>query len=464
MVALRGTPDDYDEWEALGAKGWSWDEVLPYFCKLETDLDFSGDLHGNGGPTPIRRINRGDWPPLTRAIYDYAMDHKIPFIDDMNADFRDGYASVPLSNTLAQRASSAICYLDSEVRRRKNLSICSSATVTSLVFEGRKAVGVRAEIAGVKKMFRAREVVLSAGAIHSPAMLLRSGIGPAKSLQDLGINVIANRPGVGANLQNHAILFVAARLHRYARQANELRTHPTTCFRYSSGLSGVPRSDLYLNIQSKSSWNAVGQQIANLAAVLLKPLSRGTLTLHSPDYRIPPLVEFNFLSEQEDLTRLAGGFSKIIEILYSPNVRPLFGQPFPVRFTDRIRRLNRLTKANALKSSVIAKLLDVSPGLSDRLLALLTGRPVDLTALISDPAALAEHVRDNVAGVFHPVSTCRMGSIDDLNAVVDSVGRVIGVEGLRVVDASIMPTLPRGNTNIPTIMVAEKISAAMNLH
>src|SRR5262249_16890447 len=132
MVALRGTPDDYAEWEALGAAGWGWNEVLPYFRKLEADADFSNDLHGLDGPAPIPRPPPDDWPPLSKALHAYAQDRQIPFIADMNGDFRDGYASVPMSNWPDKRASSAICYLDASVRRRSNLTVMSRAIVTQL--------------------------------------------------------------------------------------------------------------------------------------------------------------------------------------------------------------------------------------------------------------------------------------------------------------------------------------------
>src|SRR5262249_50033311 len=140
MVALRGTPDDYAEWESLGAIGWGWRDVLPYFRKLETELDFPGDAHGNAGPVPIRRTAREEWPALSRAVHQYTMERQIPFIADMNADFRDGYGAVPMSNWPNRRASAAICYLDDAVRRRKNLTIVSHATVDRLGFDGPPAI------------------------------------------------------------------------------------------------------------------------------------------------------------------------------------------------------------------------------------------------------------------------------------------------------------------------------------
>jgi 5-(hydroxymethyl)furfural/furfural oxidase len=155
------------------------------------------------------------------------------------------------------------------------------------------------------------------------------------------------------------------------------------------------------------------------------------------------------------------GFRRVVDIVTFPAVRALMGKPFPVRFTDRLRRLNQRSRANALKASLVARALQVSPSLSDWVLAHLTGGADDLASLVADDERLAEHVRANVAGTFHVCGTCRMGSPDDPEAVVDASGRVYGIEGLRVADASVMPSVPRGNTNIPTLMVAEKLSTAI---
>ncbi|MEN3383963.1 MAG: 5-(hydroxymethyl)furfural/furfural oxidase, partial [Hyphomicrobiales bacterium] len=246
-----------------------------------------------------------------------------------------------------------------------------------------------------------------------------------------------------------------------ARQAETPRTLQFSCFRLSSGLPGCPKTDLVVNLQSKSSWNALGAQIANLGPVLWKPFSRGQVTLVSGDAKQYPLVEFNFVADERDLARMKYGFRFVVDLLASNAVRPLIGKPFPVRFTDRLRQLNQKTSANAWKSAIIARLLDISPAISDFGLAQLTGDAVPLAELVADEERLAEHIRTNVAGTFHPSGTCRMGAADDPDAVVDSAGRVRGVEGLRVADASIMPKVPRGNTNIPTIMIAEKLAAAI---
>lgn len=462
MVALRGTPDDYAEWEDLGGTGWGWNAVLPYFRRLEHDMDFAGELHGADGPVPIRRTRMEDWPPLSRVLHEFAEERQIPLIADMNADFRDGYAAVPMSNWPGKRASAAICYLDASVRQRGNLTIVSRATATQLLFEARRAVGVAADVAGVATQFRGREVILAAGAIHTPALLMRSGIGPAAHLAEHGITVRADLPGVGQNLSNHAIMFVAIHLKRAGRQSPSLRPHPTTLFRFSSGVPGCPRADMYINIQSKTSWSALGYQIANLAPVLWKPMARGQVTLLAADPRHEPLVEFNFVGHELDLARFKVAFGRTVEMLMYEKVRALGGATFPVKFTDRLRLLNRVTRGNAFKSTAIARLLDLFPSLSGPVFSTLADQQVDLARLVDDDAALTEHIRDNVGGQFHVVGTCRMGSADDPRAVVDSAGRVRGVASLRIADASVMPTAPRGNTNIPTLMVAEKISAAID--
>jgi 5-(hydroxymethyl)furfural/furfural oxidase len=461
MVALRGLPDDYDEWQALGATGWDWNAVLPYFRRLETDWDFTGKLHGGEGPIPVRRTPQAEWPPLARAIGDFAAERQIPMIADMNADFRDGYGSLPMSSTLSLRASTAITYLDSAVRRRPNLTTIGGATVTALRFDGRRAIGVDANVAGATRRFHAREIILAAGALHSPAMLLRAGIGAPEELRAHGIAPLAALAGVGANLQNHALLFIGAHLPHASRQDAALRTHAVTCFRRSSGLPGCPRGDIYINIQSKTSWNDMGRQIANIAPVLHKPRGRGRVSLTGAEPDLPPCVEFNFVGDETDLHRLKGAFTFAVEIFADPGVRRLCGRPFPIRFTDRLRRLNEYTQDNERRAALLARTLDLFPPLSDVALSLLVGKRLDLGRLVADDAALTAHVEQNVAGMFHPAGTCRMGRADDPAAVVDAAGRVHGIGGLRVVDASIMPTLPRGNTNLPTIMVAEKLAEAI---
>jgi len=459
MVALRGTPDDYNEWEAQGAAGWGWDGVLPFFRKLERDLNFPGEAHGANGPTTIRRVSEAEWTPVARAAHTYAQERQMPLVADMNAEFRDGYCALPMSNTTERRASAAICYLDAAVRARPNLSIVTDAAVTKLLFDGQRATGVEARIDGQAREFRAREIILCAGALQTPAMLIRNGIGGTDDIRTLGITVRTNLPGVGRNLQNHPVLFIGAHLRPHGRQQANLRTLQVSCFRLSSRLPDCPPTDLFIHLQSKSSWNELGEQIGNFGPVLWKPFSRGRVSLGSP--HDAPRVEFNFVSDERDLLRLKLGFRWAAELLASASMRSLYGQPFPVRFTDRLRRLNQRTRVNAWRASAVARLLNIAPAFSDYGLRMLTGGAHSLADLIADDELLTEHVRHNVAGTFHVAGTCRMGPRHDADAVVDTSGRVHGVAGLRVADASVMPTVPRGNTNLPTIMIAEKLAATI---
>lgn len=459
MVAFRGTADDYNEWEAAGATGWSWSSVLPYFRKLENDQDFDGPAHGRSGAIPIRRIPHEQWPPLTLAFERYARAQGMPVIADMNADFRQGFGATPISSTPSRRVTAAAGYLPAEVRQRPNLRIVTRARAHKVNFDAGRATGVRVDVAGRLVEFRAREIILSTGAIHSPALLQRSGIGDAQSLRKLGIDVVADRPGVGQNLCNHAAIFIGAVLRRGSRQPASLHTHPTACMRLSSNLERAPQSDLYVNIQSKTSWNAMGTRLASLNAVLLKPAGTGQVRIASADPSVAPLVEFGFGEHRGDMQRLALAVKRILDGLGSEYLTPHIGKPFMVRVGDRIRKWNLNTRANAWQARAFAVFLDLLPRrLADHVIARLTGSDVDLFALANDAEAFQAFVTREVSGVYHPTGTCRMGRVDDSRAVVDPSGRVIGVQGLRVVDASIMPTIPSGNTNIPTIMLAEKLS------
>ena len=368
-----------------------------------------------------------------------------------------------MSNWTLRRASAAICYLDADARRRDNLSIICNAFVTGLLFDGRRAVGVRARIGSEHKDFFACEIIVALGGIHSPAFLMRAGIGPAAALRDLGIEPRADLPAVGDNLSNHAIVFIGLLQKPGARQFHSIRPHPMTAFRYSSGLPDAPAADMYINVQCKTSWSPLGHQVANLAPSLLKPMARGRVSLRAADAAVHPLVEFNFTGHELDLQRFMAGFRRCVEILAHDVVRAVTRLTFPVKFDDRLRRLNRITPANKIKSVAIATLIDAVPALAAPIFATLADREVDLAALVADDHALADHIRQNVAGTFHPVGTCRMGRAEDRAAVTDAAGRVHGVAGLRVIDASIMPTIPRGNTNIPTIMVAEEWPALQRM-
>ncbi len=463
MVALRGTPDDYDEWAALGAEGWNWESVLPHFRRLETDVDSPADdpLHGKDGPLPVRRVAREEWPPFVGGVDTWSRNRQVAPIHDLNGDFREGVGALPLSRFLDKRASTAICYLGADVRARENLTIVTDAHVEGLVTDGTRVTGVTARIDGASQSFMAGEVIVCAGALQSPAMLLRAGIGPAAVLGELDIPVVADRPGVGANLLNHAVVYLVAQLRRDAAQSAAMKSHSTATERFSSGVAGCGPLDMSLSISSKVGWHALGRRLGGLVPTLLKPASSGDVTLARSDDGIQSVIEFNYLDDDRDRQRLVGGVRRAIDILLSPEVRPLWHCAFVISRPNKMRALNDINAFNTLRARVLAGLFDTVPAVGRPVLAGLSEPGVDVRALAEDADVLEEIVGKSIAGVFHPAGTCRMGAADDPRAVTGPDGKVHGVSGLRVVDASLMPTLPRGNTNLPTIMMAEKISAEM---
>ncbi|MGE3928297.1 MAG: GMC family oxidoreductase, partial [Lautropia sp.] len=283
MIAQRGLPDDFDEWQRLGADGWSWDDVLPYFRRLERDLDFDGPLHGRDGPIPIRRHPPSDWPPFSRAVADAMRARGYPFLPDLHAEFGDGVAAMPMNNLPDRRVSAASGYLGESVRRRPNLRIVTDCEVQRLVCDGRRATGVVARGAAGELRLQARETIVCAGAVFTPALLLRSGIGPAAALQALGIASVADLPGVGRNLLNHPGLHLAAHLSRRSAQPRAQRAWGQSMLRYSSGHPDCPPSDMYLFPVNKTAWHPLGRRIAAISVCVNKAFSRGSVTLRSPD-------------------------------------------------------------------------------------------------------------------------------------------------------------------------------------
>ena len=462
MVALRGTPMDYDAWADQGADGWSWDEVLPYFRALENDIDAEGgEAHGKDGPIPIRRVARDEWPPFVKSVDSWSRNRQVAPIQDLNSEFREGVGALPLTRFTDKRASTAICYLDAATRARANLTIVTDAHVERLLTQGARVTGLAAQVDGTSQEFLAREVIVCAGALQSPVMLLRAGIGPAAGLRALDLPVVADRAGVGANLQNHPVVYVVAQLRRDAAQLAAMKSHSTATERFSSGVTGCGPLDMSMSISSKIGWHALGRRIGALVPTLLTPASRGDVTLARNGTEINPRIEFNYLDDPRDRLCLSAGVRHAIDILLSPEIRSLWHCAVPVSRPDKMRALNDINPFNNLRAKILAGLFDFVPAAGRPVLAGLSEPGVDIAALANDPEALDEIVGKCVAGVFHPAGTCRMGAQDDPLAVTDPQGRVYGVAGLRVVDASLMPALPRGNTNVPTIMMAEKISAGM---
>ena len=239
QVANRGTPDDYEEWSALGARGWDWKGVLPFFMKLERDLDFAGPMHGTSGPIPITRIPRSKWPDYSIKLVEAlsTMGHKD--IADQNAAFGDGWFAQSLSNDGKHRVSSSMAYLNAEVRRRPNLAIITDTKVHRLLMDGARCTGAEVLRDGAAVALHGREIIVTAGALHTPAILLRAGIGAEAELRKLGVSVVADRPGVGANLQEHP----GVSLSGYVRSSARLNRSTTTRhnhfgLRFSSNFEG----------------------------------------------------------------------------------------------------------------------------------------------------------------------------------------------------------------------------------
>ncbi|MCA1466540.1 GMC family oxidoreductase N-terminal domain-containing protein [Bradyrhizobium sp. IC3195] len=462
QMANRGAPTDYDEWEARGAEGWSWADVLPFFKKVERDLDFDGPYHGKDGRIPVRRIPREHWTRHSEAFAQAFQQAGHQFVADQNGEFVDGFFPVTHSNQAEQRVSAAMGYLDRDTRARANLAISTNTQVRELLFEGTRCVGVKAMVDGREQEFRGREIILSSGAIHSPAHLLRAGIGPVGHLKDLGIPVLAALPGVGQRLMDHPSISLSSFVRRGARMNEHTRRHMQLGLRYSSGLPDVPKGDMFVVVISKSAWHAVGAQIGSLLTFVNKTYSEtGQVKLASRDPSAEPIVEFNLLSDRRDLDRLMSGFRKMAAIQMSEVVRKVTDKPFPAAYTDRVRKIGVVNTRNKILTTIAATLMDGPAALRHYMIDNFVVEGFTFDQVMNDDEALEAFVRKATIGVWHASCSCRMGRTEDPMAVVDNQGRVKGVQGLRVVDASIFPVVPCANTNFPVLMSAEKIAAAM---
>ena len=456
--ANRGLPRDYDEWRDLGADGWGWDDVLPYFRKLETDLDFEGPLHGKDGPIPIRWIFQPNWPPFGAAVGAAFAASGVPFRQDQNSEFEDGIFPPAFSNRNDRRVSSAAAYLDEATRRRGNLTIWAGTQVEGLVMDGRRTEGVRVVRDGESAFIRARRVIVTAGAIQSPAMLLRAGIGPPAALQDIGIEVAIARPGVGSNLRDHPALTFCQFLPRSLRLPLSRRRASFIALRYSSGLEGCDRSDMYVTAAARAGWHRLGARLGLYFLWCNRPYSAGRVSLASPDPGRYPSVELNLLDDSRDLERMMAAVRKLAALVVNPVLNSATDDFFPASFSPWVKRLSAFNRANGIAASVLGALLDAPARLRHLVIRQFLLNGIAFKEVMEDEHALADFVRRSVFGVWHPTGTCRMGDPRDPLAVVDPCGKVIGSENLYVADASVMPRPPTANTNIPTIMIAEKIS------
>lgn len=430
MIYTRGHPRDYDGWAALGNPGWSWTEVLPYFKRAEHNERGADAFHGSGGPLNVADLR--DPNPYSHLFVQAAIQAGFTHNSDFNGPTQEGVGLYQVTHRNGERCSAAKAYLE-PARQRPNLRVLTGAHVTRILFEQKRAVGVEFLQDGQRHALRAaREVLLCAGALQSPQLLMLSGIGAAAQLQRHGIVPLHELPGVGQNLQDHVdvvLVYDAPHLTDLfglsGRGAlNTLRgiwtwwRHRrgplTTNFAEAGGFirsqAGEPIPDLQLHF-------VVGKLIDHgrtaswghgysCHVCLLRPRSRGSVRLLDSNPLSAPVIDPNFLAERDDVERLIRGFKLMRSILSQPALARLGARELPV------------------------------------------------SAVARSDVQIEQFIRNHADTIYHPAGTCRMGT--DALAVVDAELRVHGLQGLRVVDASIMPTLVGGNTNAPVIMIAEK--------
>jgi choline dehydrogenase len=416
-IALRGVPADYDQWAALGNEEWTWARVLPFFRRLEDDPDGEAGLHGRGGPIAIRRWQPDELIPIQRAFFQVCRRLGFPEVADHNHPEATGVGPFPQNRRGRLRLSTAVAYL-LPARDRPNLTIRPDCLVNRVLFTGDRAVGVDIGVADERYQVRGRRITLAAGAIGSPAILLRSGIGAAAALAELGIEPVADLPGVGAGLTDHPV----ARLLLVPNPGNCNPETPLAqiVLRYTAAGSGE-FNDMQQVVFSHvdvaalggpEAVAAVGAPLAiGLPVALERPHARGRLLLASTDPRAQPLIQLNFADSPEDLRRLVAGVRLAWQIAHQPEI---------TCHTDHV--------------------------------AVLTEEA------ISSDDALVAYVRATLATQFHPCGTARMGPPGDAMAVVDQHCRLRAIRNLRVVDASVMPAIPRANINLTCIMIGERVS------
>jgi choline dehydrogenase-like flavoprotein len=429
MVYIRGHRSDYDHWASLGNAGWSFADVLPYFKRSENNADFDGEYHGQNGPLHVSRLRTNN--PVQDIFLQAAQEAQFRLRDDFNAEDHEGLGLYQVTQKNGERCSAARAYVHPHMATRTNLRVETLAYATRILFEGTRAVGVEYLKGGERKQIRARrEVIVSSGAFQSPQLLMLSGIGDGKALAEHGIATVHHLPGVGQNLQDHPdFIFAYAsddpnfiglslkklpRLLRAIGQYRRERRGPmTTNFAECGGFLktrsdlDVPDIQLHFGISLVDDHGRKRHAESGFSChvCLLRPESRGSVSLATSDPKRPPRIDPNFLGEAADLEAMVAGFKTTRRLMETPALRALQKKDM---FTSNVKTDD------------------------------------DIRAIL----------RERVDTVYHPVGTCKMGT--DAMAVVDPTLKVHGLQGLRVVDASIMPTLIGGNTNAPTIMIGEK--------
>jgi choline dehydrogenase len=407
-IALRGQPYDYDEWASLGCPEWSYKKCLPAFVRLETDLDKDGPIHGKTGPFPIRRAKPDELVPIQRAFLEACAELGFPECPDHNDPSTTGYGPHAMNRIGNKRVSTALAYL-AGTADRPNLTVMDRTLVRRVEIRSGRAVGVEIERDGIAQSIACPRVVLSAGAIQTPAILIRSGVGPRHVLDRLGAPVILDLPSVGARLIDHPGALIALAPAPGAASFD----HPViqTTLRYSSriALANGRANDMQLQPLSFIQIDNAPLLMA-ISTVVGKPKSVGRLDLESVDPRAQPILRPNLLGESDDVAMLADGIELAVR---------------------------------AAKTRPIAELgLLVWP---------------DEQTLSTRPM-LEQWLRENCGSGYHPVGTVPMGDPDDPSAATDQYGRLRGLSGLIIADASLMPTITSANTNLPTIMIGERVA------
>jgi choline dehydrogenase len=405
QIFLRGPEEDYDGWAALGNDEWSYRHVLPYFKKSERDLDIRDEFHGTDGPIPVRRHRRQRWVPFQASFYQACLDAGMPDDADLNRPASGGVGAFPLNNPDGIRMSTALTYLQS-CRHRQTLSVKADALVRRILFSGQRAVGVEVDSGGETFVVEAEDIILSAGAIQSPQLLMLSGVGPADHLRRMGMPVVHDLPGVGQHLKNQPAVSV-----RYLPQRPGLLDPDAPRNQVALRLT-APGSSTRNDIQIQpTSSGPVGRAAEDmrLGVRLELPVSTGELRLASTDPGVQPHLEYRLLTQACDRERLRAAVRFCVDLLRQP------------AFKDLVGRRTTPTDQDLASDQALDAWLQLNAG---------------------------------IAG--HSSLTCKMGPATDRMAVVDQYCRVHGLNHLRVIDASAMPEIPRANTNATVIMLAER--------